>query len=253
MALHRHDPRGRGDSRTGGATSHSRQGSERTVHIGREGPQPDGHGVRLVLDHIHQHRPPFVAGPPQDDLIAPGPNARDEQDRLTRRVAAGDRVLLRERSNETDANCEKRLSGAARVDDAQREAARGNRGGRRCLVRTCRDRDTESDDRTTPGNPLRNKTHATPDHFEIPACSHAKSAPSTADCAAQPAKGHPSAFLRSATICASSAAVSCVSANATGHTCPSSSLALSLKPIVAYRVLNFFASWKWQTTLPSFE
>src|SRR5713101_5296720 len=32
---------------------------------------------------------------------------------------------------------------------------------------------------------------------------------------------------------------------------PSSRLALSLKPNVAYLVLNFCAAWKWQTTLPS--
>src|SRR5438309_8029443 len=32
---------------------------------------------------------------------------------------------------------------------------------------------------------------------------------------------------------------------------PSSSFALSLKPRVAYLVLNFCALWKWQTTLPS--
>src|SRR5712692_6762836 len=32
---------------------------------------------------------------------------------------------------------------------------------------------------------------------------------------------------------------------------PSSRFALSLKPSVAYLVLNFCAVWKWQTTLPS--
>src|SRR5438874_464734 len=32
---------------------------------------------------------------------------------------------------------------------------------------------------------------------------------------------------------------------------PSSRFALSLKPNVAYLVLNFAAAWKWQTTLPS--
>src|SRR5881396_3095324 len=55
----------------------------------------------------------------------------------------------------------------------------------------------------------------------------------------------------SATILASAAAVSSLSAKATGHTVPSSRFALSLKPNVAYLVLNFCALWKKQTTLPS--
>jgi hypothetical protein len=33
---------------------------------------------------------------------------------------------------------------------------------------------------------------------------------------------------------------------------PSSRLALSLNPSVAYLLLNFCAGWKWQTTSPSF-
>src|SRR5205085_8943870 len=37
----------------------------------------------------------------------------------------------------------------------------------------------------------------------------------------------------------------------TGHRAPSSRFAVSLKPKVAYLVLNFCALWKKQTTLPS--
>src|SRR2546428_357570 len=59
------------------------------------------------------------------------------------------------------------------------------------------------------------------------------------------------AFFTSALIFASSAAVNSFSAKATGHRAPSSRLALSLKPNVAYLVLNFCALWKKQTTLPS--
>src|SRR5438445_5944302 len=61
----------------------------------------------------------------------------------------------------------------------------------------------------------------------------------------------PTAFFTSALILASSAAVNFVSAKATGHMEPSSSCALSLKPNIAYRSLNFAASRKKQTTLPS--
>jgi DNA-binding CsgD family transcriptional regulator len=59
------------------------------------------------------------------------------------------------------------------------------------------------------------------------------------------------AFFTSAPILASSAAVSSVSAKAVGHMAPSSRFAVSLKPNVAYLVLNFCAGWKKQTTLPS--
>src|SRR3989442_9659637 len=59
------------------------------------------------------------------------------------------------------------------------------------------------------------------------------------------------AFFTSAPILASSAAVNSCSAKATGHMAPSSRFALSLKPNVAYLVLNFCALWKKQTTLPS--
>src|SRR5918911_2566659 len=59
------------------------------------------------------------------------------------------------------------------------------------------------------------------------------------------------AFFTSATIRASSAAVSSFSAKAVGHMAPSSRFASSLKPSVAYLVLNFWALWKKQTTLPS--
>ena len=61
----------------------------------------------------------------------------------------------------------------------------------------------------------------------------------------------PTAFFTRALIRVSSAAVSFVSANATGHIEPSSSLALSLKPSIAYLSLNFPASRKKQTTFPS--
>src|SRR5437763_1030443 len=59
------------------------------------------------------------------------------------------------------------------------------------------------------------------------------------------------AFFTSAPILASSAAVNPFSAKAVGHRAPSSRFALSLKPSVAYLVLNFCALWKKQTTLPS--
>src|SRR5215467_6180410 len=67
------------------------------------------------------------------------------------------------------------------------------------------------------------------------------------------ADGEPqlTAFFTSAAILASTAAVSFVTAKETGHISPSSIFALSLKPSVAYLVLNFCAGWKWQTTLPS--
>src|SRR5229473_1319630 len=56
------------------------------------------------------------------------------------------------------------------------------------------------------------------------------------------------ACFTSAPILASSAAVNSVSAKAVGHMAPSSRFALSLKPSVAYLVLNFCALWKKQTT-----
>src|SRR3990172_2131595 len=59
------------------------------------------------------------------------------------------------------------------------------------------------------------------------------------------------AFFTSALILASSVAVNSFSAKATGHRAPSSRFAVSLKPNVAYLVLNFCALWKKQTTLPS--
>src|SRR5215813_13156613 len=59
------------------------------------------------------------------------------------------------------------------------------------------------------------------------------------------------AFFTSAPILASSSAVNSFSAKATGHMAPSSRFAVSLKPNVAYLVLNFCAVWKKQTTLPS--
>src|SRR5512139_302832 len=63
--------------------------------------------------------------------------------------------------------------------------------------------------------------------------------------------GQLTAFFRSAPILASSAAVSSFSANEVGHMAPSSRLAASVKPNVAYRDLNLSALWKKQTTLPS--
>src|SRR6266487_2470926 len=59
------------------------------------------------------------------------------------------------------------------------------------------------------------------------------------------------AFFTSAPILASSAVVNSFSAKEVGHMAPSSRFALSLKPNVAYLVLNFCALWKKQTTLPS--
>src|SRR3984893_17342756 len=59
------------------------------------------------------------------------------------------------------------------------------------------------------------------------------------------------AFFTRAQIFASSAAVSSFSAKAVAHMWPSSRFALSLKPNVAYLVLNFCALWKKPTTSPS--
>src|SRR5918912_164072 len=59
------------------------------------------------------------------------------------------------------------------------------------------------------------------------------------------------ALSTSARIFSSSAAVNSFSANSVGHMLPSSSLALSLKPRVAYLLLNLSAHLKKQTTLPS--
>src|SRR5207245_6717467 len=59
------------------------------------------------------------------------------------------------------------------------------------------------------------------------------------------------AFFTSALIRASSVAVNSFSAKATGQRAPSSGCPASLKPSVAYLVLNFCAGWKWQTTSPS--
>ncbi len=59
------------------------------------------------------------------------------------------------------------------------------------------------------------------------------------------------AFFTSALILSSSAAVNSFSAKAVGHMAPSSRFAVSLKPSVAYLVLNFCALWKKQTILPS--
>src|SRR5438445_12099086 len=59
------------------------------------------------------------------------------------------------------------------------------------------------------------------------------------------------AFFTSAVILVSSAAVNPFSAKTVGHMLSSSRFALSLKPSVAYLVLNFCAGWKKQTTLSS--
>ena len=58
-------------------------------------------------------------------------------------------------------------------------------------------------------------------------------------------------FCTSALIRASTAAVSSFSAKAVGPMAPSSRFAVSLKPNVAYLVLNFCPLWTKQTTLPS--
>ena len=63
--------------------------------------------------------------------------------------------------------------------------------------------------------------------------------------------GQSTACLTSAPIRFSSAAVSSVSAKATGHMAPSSRFAWSLKPNVAYRSLNLCAGRKKQSTLSS--
>lgn len=59
------------------------------------------------------------------------------------------------------------------------------------------------------------------------------------------------AFFTSAAIFASAAAVNSFRANDVGHIAPSSSLAWSLKPNVAYLDLNLSLLWKKHTTLPS--
>jgi hypothetical protein len=59
------------------------------------------------------------------------------------------------------------------------------------------------------------------------------------------------AFFTRAPILSSSAAVNSFSAKAVGHMAPSSRFAASVKPNVAYLVLNFCALWKKQTTLLS--
>src|SRR4026207_2218359 len=64
-------------------------------------------------------------------------------------------------------------------------------------------------------------------------------------------RAQPTAFFTSAAILASSAAVNFLGAKAVAHISPSSRLATSLKPNVAYLDLNFCALWKKQTTLPS--
>jgi len=64
--------------------------------------------------------------------------------------------------------------------------------------------------------------------------------------------GQLTAFFTRARILVSHAAVSSLSAKDVGHMSPSSRLASSLKPNVAYLDLNLSAPWKKQTTLPSF-
>src|SRR6267378_4398077 len=59
------------------------------------------------------------------------------------------------------------------------------------------------------------------------------------------------ALFTSAPILASSAGDNSFNAKTTGHMAPSSRFAASLKPRVAYLVLNFCAGWKKQTTSPS--
>ena len=59
------------------------------------------------------------------------------------------------------------------------------------------------------------------------------------------------ALLTRSTISLSTVSVISVMAKDVGHMLPRSSFALSLKPSVAYLLLNFPAFWKKQTTLPS--
>src|SRR5579859_4803725 len=59
------------------------------------------------------------------------------------------------------------------------------------------------------------------------------------------------ACFTSALILTSQASVNSKSAKEVGHMAPSSRLAMSLKPSIAYLVLNFCAHWKKQTILPS--
>src|SRR2546428_11073648 len=59
------------------------------------------------------------------------------------------------------------------------------------------------------------------------------------------------AFFTSAPIFASAAGVSSFSAKAIGHSSPSSRVAESLNPSVAYLALNLALSWKKKTALPS--
>src|SRR5260370_11519248 len=70
-------------------------------------------------------------------------------------------------------------------------------------------------------------------------------------CEAQGSRRQLTAFFTSAPMVTSSEAVNSFSAKATGHTGPWSSLALSLKPNVAYLALNLCALLKNQTTLSS--
>ena len=59
------------------------------------------------------------------------------------------------------------------------------------------------------------------------------------------------AFITSAAIRASSAAVNVVRAYEVGHMVPSSRFALPPNPSVAYLALNLYAPWKKQMTSPS--
>src|SRR5664280_255697 len=73
----------------------------------------------------------------------------------------------------------------------------------------------------------------------------------TGDTTPQRGAGQLTARVRRSLTRVTTSGVISVSAYELGHIVPSSRAASSLKPTVAYRVLNLFESWKKQTTLPS--
>jgi hypothetical protein len=77
-----------------------------------------------------------------------------------------------------------------------------------------------------------------PRNVRLLAGQHDRSSPAAPDSTQWRLSLQPTAFFTSAQILASSAAVSSFSAKPVGHVWPSSRFALSLKPSVAYLVLN---------------
>src|SRR5205085_6347990 len=106
-------------------------------------------------------------------------------------------------------------------------------------------------------DPAKAELRSAPSCSQLPTQSKKNSAapcyqvPGLPDGMCSTARHQLTAFFTSSPILASSAAVNSFSAKATGHRAPSSRFALSLKPNVAYLVLNLCAGWKKQTTLPS--